>query len=58
MDIEEAFKIFGKPNPVPPNLPNDNKKVVIIIIALVAIGVTAYLINKKINEKKEQDKKS
>lgn len=58
MDIEEAFKIFGKPNPVPPNLPGDNKKVVIIIIAVVAIGVTAYLIYKKINEKKEQDKKS
>lgn len=58
MDIEEAFKIFGKPNPVPPNLPGDNKKAVIIIIAVVAIGVTAYLINKKINEKKEQDKKS
>ena len=58
MDIEEAFKIFGKPNPVPPNLPVDNKKVIIIIIAVVAIGVTAYLIYKKINEKKEQDKKS
>ena len=53
MDIEEAFKIFGKPNPVPPNLPGDNKKVVIIIIAVVAIGVTGFLIYKKINEKKE-----
>ena len=58
MDIEEAFKIFGKPNPVPPNLPNDNKKVVTIIIAVAVIGVTAYLIYKKIKEKKEQEKKS
>ena len=58
MDIEEAFKIFGKPNPVPRNLPGDNKKAVTIIIAGVAIGIIGYLIYKKIKEKKEQDKKS
>lgn len=59
MDIEEAFKIFGKPNSVPPNLPIDKKNSVIIGIMLVLIiGGAAYLINKKINEKKEKEKNS
>jgi LPXTG-motif cell wall-anchored protein len=44
--------------PTQPNLPNDNKKVVNIIIAGVAIGIIGYLIYKKRKEKKEHEKKS
>ncbi len=56
MDIEEAFKIFGKPNPVPPNLPGDTKNSVIIGIMLVLIiGSVAYMIHRKGKRKNDSD---
>ena len=59
MDIEEAFKIFGKPTPAQPNLPIDNKNSVIIGIMLVLIiGGAAYMIHRNVKRKKEQEKNS